>query len=39
MTTPREYPLDLEPPAQVAPQSLNDYLEVMTKAVFQSGLS
>ena len=39
MTTPREYPLDLEPPDRVVPQSLNDYLEVMTKAVFQSGLS
>ena len=41
MTTPipREYPLDREPPGQVVPQSLNDYLEVMTKAVFQSGIS
>ena len=39
MTTPRTYPLDHEPPAQVVPQSRNDYLEVMTKAVFQSGLS
>ena len=28
-----------EAPEQVVPQSLNDYLEVMTKAVFQSGLS
>lgn len=26
-------------PEQVVPQSLNDYLEVMTKAVFQSGMS
>ena len=26
-------------PPQIAPQSLNDYLEVMTKAVFQSGMS
>ena len=26
-------------PEQVIPQSLNDYLEVMTKAVFQSGMS
>lgn len=39
MTAPREYPLDREPPDQVVPQSLNDYLEVMTKAVFQSGMS
>lgn len=39
MTAPRTYPLDHEPPAQVVPQSLNDYLEVMAKAVFQSGLS
>ena len=39
MTTQRAYPLDREPPAQVVPQSLNDYLEVMTKAVFQSGIS
>ena len=39
MTTQREYPLDRQPPAQVVPQSLNDYLEVMTKAVFQSGMS
>jgi 3-methyladenine DNA glycosylase Tag len=28
-----------EAPEQIVPQSLNDYLEVMTKAVFQSGLS
>ncbi len=26
-------------PEQIVPQSLNDYLEVMTKAVFQSGMS
>lgn len=39
MTAPREYPLDREPPGQVVPRSLNDYLEVMTKAVFQSGMS
>ena len=38
MTTPQErrHP---EAPAQIEPQSLNDYLEVMTKAVFQSGMS
>lgn len=28
-----------EAPEQIVPQSLNDYLEVMTKAVFQSGMS
>ena len=28
-----------EAPPQIVPQSLNDYLEVMTKAVFQSGMS
>lgn len=27
------------PPPQVKPQSLGDYLEVMSKAVFQSGIS
>lgn len=27
------------PPLQVKPQSLNDYLEVQSKAVFQSGMS
>lgn len=27
------------PPEQIQPTSLNDYFEVMTKAVFQSGLS
>lgn len=31
-----QYP---EAPEQIVPQSLNDYLEVMTKAVFQSGMS
>jgi DNA-3-methyladenine glycosylase I len=31
--------VDHDAPEQIAPQSLNDYLEVMTKAVFQSGLS
>ena len=38
MTTPeeRQYP---EAPQQIEPRSLNDYLEVMTKAVFQSGMS
>ncbi len=35
MTTSREH----EAPPQIVPQSLNDYLEVMTKAVFQSGIS
>ncbi len=39
MTTQREYPIDHDAPEQIAPHSLNDYLEVMTKAVFQSGLS
>ena len=28
-----------EAPEQIVPQGLDDYLEVMTKAVFQSGLS
>ena len=32
----RQHP---EAPPQIVPQSLNDYLEVMTKAVFQSGMS
>ena len=38
MTTPQE-PQHPEAPPQITPQSLNDYLEVMTKAVFQSGMS
>ena len=29
----------MEGPKQIRPKSLNDYLEVMTKAVFQSGIS
>ena len=28
-----------EAPEQIVPSSLNDYLEIMTKAVFQSGMS
>jgi DNA-3-methyladenine glycosylase I len=28
-----------KPPEQIKPQSLGDYLEVMSKAVFQSGMS
>ena len=28
-----------QPPEQIKPTSLNDYLEVMSKAVFQSGMS
>ena len=38
MTTQKErqHP---EAPEQIEPASLNDYLEVMTKAVFQSGMS
>lgn len=39
MTTPHEHPPHHEAPDQIVPQSLNDYLEVMTKAVFQSGMS
>ncbi len=27
------------PPPQIKPESLDDYLEVMSKAVFQSGIS
>lgn len=27
------------PPAKITPQSLNDYLEIMSKSVFQSGMS
>ena len=27
------------PPAQIIPQSLDDYLEIMSKSVFQSGMS
>jgi 3-methyladenine DNA glycosylase Tag len=38
MTTHQERPHP-DAPEQVIPQSLNDYLEVMTKAVFQSGMS
>jgi hypothetical protein len=26
------------PPEQITPQSLNDYLEIMSKSVFQSGM-
>ncbi|MBV8083986.1 MAG: DNA-3-methyladenine glycosylase I [Chloroflexi bacterium] len=29
----------MEAPPQITPKSVNDYLEVMTKAVFQSGMS
>ncbi|MGW8318261.1 MAG: DNA-3-methyladenine glycosylase I [Candidatus Promineifilaceae bacterium] len=29
----------MQPPAQIEPKSLDDYLEVMSKAVFQSGMS
>lgn len=29
----------MEPPQQIEPRSLADYLEVMSKAVFQSGMS
>jgi DNA-3-methyladenine glycosylase I len=29
----------MQAPAQIAPQSLDDYLEVMSKSVFQSGIS
>lgn len=29
----------MQPPEQIEPKSLNDYLEVMSKAVFQSGMS
>ena len=39
MTAEHEHPPHHEAPEQIVPQSLNDYLEVMTKAVFQSGLS
>ena len=42
MTTQHDHP-EAQPlpeaPEQIVPQSLNDYLEIMTKAVFQSGLS
>lgn len=38
MTTEQEHQHPDAPP-QIVPQSLNDYLEVMTKAVFQSGMS
>ena len=27
------------PPAKIIPQSINDYLEIMSKSVFQSGMS
>ena len=39
MTTLHDHPPHHEAPEQIVPESLNDYLEVMTKAVFQSGLS
>ena len=29
----------MQPPEQIEPKSLDDYLEVMSKAVFQSGMS
>ena len=29
----------MQPPEQIVPDSLDDYLEVMSKAVFQSGMS
>ena len=38
MTTQQEHQHPEAPP-QIVPESLNDYLEVMTKAVFQSGMS
>ncbi len=38
MTTEQEHQHPDAPP-QIVPRSLNDYLEVMTKAVFQSGMS
>ena len=28
-----------QPPAQIEPETLDDYLEVMSKAIFQSGMS
>lgn len=37
--TPQQEHQHPEAPPQIVPQSLNDYLEVMTKAVFQSGMS
>ena len=30
---------DMQPPAQVVPQALGDYLDVMSKAAFQAGIS
>ena len=39
MTTQHEHPPHHEAPERIVPKSLDDYLEVMTKAVFQSGLS
>ena len=30
---------EMTPPEKIDPQSLDDYLEVMSKAVFQSGMS
>lgn len=36
MTTEHDHS---EAPERIVPQSLNDYLEVMTKAVFQNGPS
>ena len=38
MTTGQEHQHPEAPP-QIVPRSLDDYLEVMTKAVFQSGMS
>jgi 3-methyladenine DNA glycosylase Tag len=31
--------MPLEPPAKIKPRSLADYLEVMSKAIFQTGIS
>ena len=39
MSTQHEHRPDHVAPEKIVPKSLNDYLEVMTKAVFQSGLS
>ena len=39
MSTRHEHRPDHEAPEKIIPKSLKDYLEVMTKAVFQSGLS
>ena len=36
---PASYSAVMQPPAQITPTKLADYLDVLTRAVFQSGIS